>query len=211
MNTFVWVHTWWGRGNTDLPYSKSLQSSDIDNYSVIRHPKRMHRVDHYMSTLKSICGDKKWDYMLRIEDDSIVSKNVMHNLRHWDALKRTDFGIGFLSRCDRVIEHCGLHDVSAHTMTCKSHGYHFGPAWIASCRAVERNLGRIESIMWAVEKLGRFGPTTAVADAMIDSKLGVYVHVPSMASVDVSIPSHQLGDVSKRYGNQYFDNEFIAK
>lgn len=117
--------------------------------------------------------------------------------------------MGFLTTCDRVKKLVGHHPCEhARSHEIKSHGYHFGGAWIVRSGAFLQHVNRVREILSYVRRLnGRFAPTTATVDALIDSTYWrVFAHDPALALVDVSVPSNNaFPDMATRYGNQPYD------
>jgi hypothetical protein len=208
---YTWVHTWWGRGAKKLPYLESALHGDLaGKFTVHKQGKGQDRDAFYLELLRDICSRPGVDYMMRIEDDVEVGSNLLHNVLRWPALTWPRFGIGFLTTSDRIMcRRTVIHPTDdAHTVEYKALDAHFGGVWIASTKALLTCMPMIKDIMRYIRKLRRFGPTTSVSDAMFKNKFRIFIHLPALARVDVSIPSHQLGDVSKRYGKQPFDPEF---
>ena len=208
---YTWVHTWWGRDKAHLGYGASLEASDMrGRWHRHRQPEGEDRDRFFLRTLQQI-GQSGETFMLRLEDDVVVNRFLRHNVSTWKVLQDPAFGIGFLSTCERVqgLVKCKP-TADPNTMSFRAHGYHFGGGYIVRMSAIMRNLHRISEILTYIKKLnGRFGPTTAIADAIVDDgRWNMYVHVPSLVKVDVSQPSHQLGNVSKRYGEQPYSEQF---
>jgi len=204
---YVWVHTWWGR-RFDVPVFESINGSDIKEWWEHRQPRTQDRDSFYLSVLrKFIASDKR--FMLRLEDDVIVNRYIMHNTSTWEAINDKLFGIGFLSTSERM--HKVLRPTSckyANTLYYNKIGNHFGGGWIVERSALESVMPDVEAILQAVKDSGGFGPTTSVADAMCRTGHRCFLHDPALVKIDLSIPSHRFGTATNRYGEQPFDPEF---
>jgi hypothetical protein len=208
---YVWVHSWWGRGDRVMPYQASIEESDLaGKWHLHKQPKGQDRDAYYMATIDKICRMPRTKFMLRIEDDTIVSRNLLHNVCSWPILRRPKFGMGFLTTCDRITTWQAKTSPTddQHTLRFRGHGLHFGGIWIASTAAVLNCMSSIRTILGVIARARKFGPTTSVSDSLFNAGYELFIHVPALGYIDVSIPSHQLGDVSHRYGNQPFDPEF---
>ena len=73
----------------------SVRASDIDDFEVMEHPEGMPLQDFFLSVMRRL-RDSGADYGIRMEDDVIVGKHILHNVRTWPALKEDDFGAGWL-------------------------------------------------------------------------------------------------------------------
>ena len=74
---------------------ESIQGSDIDDYEVMEHPEGMSLYDFFLSVMRCL-RDSGADYGVRLEDDALVNRHFIHNIRTWGALNEANFGAGWL-------------------------------------------------------------------------------------------------------------------
>lgn len=207
---YVWVHTWWGRDGTSLPYEQSIMDSDLSDWIVHKQPKSRERNEFYLAVLRKFLKSGR-PFMLRLEDDVHVNRFIQHNVINWQALRDPKFGIGFLSTSARM--HRMLHPKQCkypNTLTYNKLNNHFGGGWVASAKAIKAAIPDIKAILDCVNQSGGFGPTTAVNDAMVRTGWRCFLHDPAIVEVDLSIPSHRFGTKTNRYGAQPFEPEWRA-
>lgn len=208
----VVVHTCTARINKLEPLMRSIEESDIEHHqtewAVEPHgacnwEKRL----HYLSLL---CRNaRKAPYVLRLEDDIIVNRHILHNLCTWPALEDDRFGMGlaFVNQILYELPHSRDNVQHAHhsewgmfrdpssTPWAQAHFFkseHLIPA--AQCyfeELAEKNpkyYAQLDKVAlafdWAITKaMGRMG-------------LRVYLHQPSLAQ------GTEMGDVRALSGQR---------
>ena len=71
-----------------------VERSDIGkNYTVLEHQEGQPLKDFLWSVLTEM-AHAPTQYVLRLEDDAIVGRHILHNTFLWQALKEEDFGAG---------------------------------------------------------------------------------------------------------------------
>jgi hypothetical protein len=78
------------------PARQSIEASDIGkNYEWIENPPGMRPKDFFIELLKH-CATLDAEWIVRLEDDCLVNRHLIHNVTHWEALAEPDFGVGWL-------------------------------------------------------------------------------------------------------------------
>jgi hypothetical protein len=199
----VWVHTWHGR--SDPARAATLRSLDMSDaagrYEVMCQPVGVHRDDFYMATLRSICARRDIDYMIRLEDDVVVSRHLLHNVSRWKATRHSRFGAGWLSVTDELL---------ADEVNCpKLDGFrirefpecHFAGGVLMGVRALSAILPFVEERLRAGGK--NFAPGCSLSRAVWKSGQRVFFHEPSIVSIDMNIPAYH----PRRKNELHFDKQ----
>lgn len=117
-NTFVWVHTWWKRDADIHGTLTSIRASDIgEDFHVFRQPEDEQDAGKFhLDSWRRAC-DSGAEWVLRLEDDVVVSKSILARLSQWEACSFDMFGAGWLA-CDKSVlrdatrvSFCGEHPV----------------------------------------------------------------------------------------------------
>ena len=107
-----WIHTSPARAGSDCLEQtlRSLRESDIgDEFEVcLGPPASTHTVAEmnqwWMDTLLRKATESTSDggrgYVVRFEDDIIVNRHILHNVKTWPALGQANFGMGDLFNAD---------------------------------------------------------------------------------------------------------------
>lgn len=207
----VWVHTWHGRSERDRAATlRSLDASDAaGKYEVKCQPASAHRDDFYMSTLHAICARSDIDYMLRIEDDALVSRHLLHNASSWKAVQHARFGAGWLSVTDDLLadaRHCAQLDgfrVREYPEC------HFAGGVLMKTSALAAMLPRVEERLRAGGE--HFAPGCSLSRAVWQSGLRVFFHEPSIVAIDMNIPAYHERRVNERsFDKQPYDPNWKA-
>lgn len=205
----VWVHTWWGRDELRNPTLASLDASDAaSRYEVYRQPegtasklrsdgsqRRKEAIAFYMQTLHAIATRPDIDWMLRLEDDTLVNESLIHNLCQWKAVRHRRFGAGWLSVTNALLGdpvNCttiGQFRVRVHPEC------HFAGGVFMRTALLKQALPRIERRLAAK---GTFAPGCSIANAVWHSGKRVFFHVPALVFIDMSIETHH-GFTSRRW------------
>lgn len=93
----VWVHSCPQRADRLGPLIDSLKLSDVNYYEIhICGEKGIANVERWnRDKLLELSSKAKW--VVRLEDDTIVNRNLMGNLRNWPAMNAgAYFGVGLL-------------------------------------------------------------------------------------------------------------------
>jgi hypothetical protein len=73
----------------------SIRESDVDEASVVTQQPHQDKQQNLVAALTMLTlSDKEWG--LRLEDDVIVNRHLLHNICAWDALTEPTFGAGWL-------------------------------------------------------------------------------------------------------------------
>jgi hypothetical protein len=208
---FPWVHTWHGRDKSDLIKTlRSLDASDLaGKYSVMCQPKSEHRDDFYLRVLRQICDDPLYDYMLRLEDDVVVNRHVLHNACKWRATKHPKFGAGWLSVTNGLLEdsvNCRRLDGF---MVREFPECHFAGGVLMSTAVLRDVFADMESRLRAGGD--QFAPGCSVSRAVWKRGLRVFFHEPSIVKIDMSVPAyHPSRENQKDFWRQPFDPAWRA-
>lgn len=93
LGVFIQSHA--GRTSVLQGLRNSLESSDVGaGYQVLLHPPKQTVVEHFLNVLRAM-RDSDSDLVLRLEDDALVNRHLLHNLTTWPAIHRPDFGAGW--------------------------------------------------------------------------------------------------------------------
>lgn len=96
MKVAVFLQTCPQRRTDRLPTIESIRQSDVgDDFTVLEHPEDQDRRSFFRHVLATM-ADSGADYALRLEDDAVVNRHVLHNLSTWPALDDPLFGAGWL-------------------------------------------------------------------------------------------------------------------
>jgi hypothetical protein len=75
---------------------ESVRASDIgEDFSVLEHPSDQTKCQFFESVLRQMSAADA-PYVMRLEDDVIVNRHILHNFLTWPALKNPLFGAGWL-------------------------------------------------------------------------------------------------------------------
>lgn len=204
---FTWVHTWHGRSSTQRAATlASLEASDASGrYQVSMQPENTHRDDYYMDTLRAICDRTDTDYMLRLEDDVLVNKFLLHNVSKWSAPAHPRFGAGWLSTTRGLM---------ADTTNCPTlDGFRireYKECFFAG--GVLMKLDVLRDVLPLVEVRLRaggkdFSPGCALSNAVWRKGLRVFFHLPSIVAIDMNIPAYH----ARRPEENDFDHQPYAQ
>jgi hypothetical protein len=206
----IWVQTWWKRDGVRDTTLRSLEASDVGKgYEVRRQPEESGCVDYFIATMREICGSYKW--VLRIEDDTIVNRHLLHNVLTWPVPHvEPKFGMGFLSVTNPVLKdhpHIGLGE-KLKTPWRNYNGMHFGGGMLWRSDLFMARLARIEACLRKWQP--RFAAAVCPSSVFFEDGLRAYFHVPSIVRIDLSIPRSRDGKVvpEARFGSQPFDVKF---
>lgn len=208
---FVWVHTWHGRSASDRGKTlRSLDQSDAaGRYEVLCQPATKHRDDFYLAVLSRVCDDTRYDYMLRLEDDVVVNKSLLHNACNWKALSHPLFGAGWLSVTSGLLEdrvNCAQVDGF---MTRQYPECHFAGGVIVSTKMLRSCMDVLEKRLRAGG--GSFAPGCALSRGVWSQGKRVFFHEPSLVMIDMSIPAYHTGRPGQEdFVRQPFDPNWRA-
>ena len=203
MRIFTWVHTWHGRSeHARAATIRSLDASDAaGRYEVMCQPTDAHRDDFYINALRSICVYDGIDYMLRLEDDVLVNRHLLHNISRWKAPQHSRFGAGWLSMTDELLAdtgHCPLLDGF------RIREYpecHFAGGVLMKISTLSAIIPYVEARLRAGGE--HFAPGCSLSSAAWHSGLRVFFHEPSIVAIDMSIPAYH----ARRYNERFFDKQ----
>lgn len=118
---YVWVHTCPQRIHSLDALMGSLASSDVGEFDL-----RCHEIGLPWEKIKIWWAEQWTDvaaqakergakFVLRLEDDIVVGRHLVHNVVSWPALELPDFGVGLLYLDDSMIEQLSGLEVEAQT------------------------------------------------------------------------------------------------
>ncbi len=104
----VFVHTCSARREKLGPTLESLDASDLKGrYEVLEAPMGHPTVIHawWSETMRRLASEPFFEgkpprFILRLEDDVIVNRHILHNVASWQALHEPNFGFGQLFNWD---------------------------------------------------------------------------------------------------------------
>ena len=209
----VWVQTWYKRDGVRDKTLASLEASDVGkNYEVVRQPEGECCVNYYVRAMKRFCRD--YDWILRIEDDTIVNRHLLHNVCTWPAPHgEPKFGMGFLSVTHPVLKdaaHIGYGE--KHKTPWRNYrGMHFGGGMLYKADLFRERAGKIKRCMCQWHP--KFAAAVCPSAALFDDGYRAYFHLPSLVRIDLAIPRSLDGKVvdESKYGTQPFDENWRRK
>jgi hypothetical protein len=186
----VVVHTCPARRDKLEPLKKSLAESDATCVVWEEEPEGATNFEARLHYLDLLCrAARRAPYVLRLEDDIIVNKHLLHNLCTWPALRDEYFGMGlaFVNRLlyeephnyDNHTNQYGVYRNPASTPWAQAHFFKSLPLRSAvesywQLLYEKRGLGaRCENMSLAFD--------WAITQAMGDRGYRVYLHQPSLA------------------------------
>lgn len=96
MKIAVFLQTCPQRRTDRLPTIASIEQSDIGtDFTVLEHPEEQDLRTFFRHVLEAM-ADSGADYALRLEDDVVVNRHILHNFSNWSALDDPLFGAGWL-------------------------------------------------------------------------------------------------------------------
>lgn len=96
MKVAVFLQTCPQRRTDRLPTVESIRQSDVgDDFTVLEHPEEQDKRAFFRHVLETM-ADSGADYAIRIEDDAIVNRYILHNFSTWPAINDPLFGAGWL-------------------------------------------------------------------------------------------------------------------
>jgi hypothetical protein len=191
---FVWVHTWHGRPSAHRePTLRSLDLSDArGRYEVICQPEGADKDEFYIETLTRIAHDPDVQWMVRLEDDVVVNRNLIHNVSRWDCVREPLFGAGWLSVTNDL-----LADKNTCRRTPRGNRYreyrecHFSGGVLMSTETLRAALPLIPGRL-SEEREG-FACGCAPSNAAWRMGKRVFFHEPPIVAIDMTIPPHGKG------------------
>lgn len=178
------------RASTLMETLASVEASDIGHdYEVLMHPPGLPLNDFFYAVLGEM-AKAKTEYVIRLEDDALVNKHIVHNALSWPALQDPEFGGGWL-----FVPHglMGPSWFSAHRMS-KGEMYRTKFPLHSSVGYMFRTdtLPKIIEAMHAYDDDKRYnGGMMDFGVSLAIEKLGLrlYLHVPSLVEHNLKIPS----------------------
>jgi hypothetical protein len=75
---------------------ESLRKSDVgDGFTLLEHPDGIPKCEFFEQVLGQMV-DCHCEYVMRVEDDALVNRHILHNFLSWPALSDALFGAGWL-------------------------------------------------------------------------------------------------------------------
>ena len=211
-NLYVWVHTWWKRDNVVGATLASLDESDARNrYGVHRQREENDKIQFFIDVMRLACSRKGVKWVVRIEDDTVVNKHLIHNICTWPAPHvEANFGMGFLSVPTLALEdtaHVEYGEVQKTPWRNYELGMHFGGGVLYNAKLFSDHVVKIRECM----ETHRPGLASSICPSQVFFEQGLrsYFHVPSLVKIDLTIPRYDGKVVGESvYGPQPFDPEF---
>lgn len=100
MSVTVFLQTCPQRDAYITPTLGSLKQSDT-TFQVLRQPEGQRHCRFFLDVLKQMAGAET-PWVIRLEDDVLVSRYLTHNFLSWPALNEPDFGVGWLFTSEMV-------------------------------------------------------------------------------------------------------------
>lgn len=206
----IWVNTWWKRDGVRDATLASLDASDsAGRYQVRRQTESDCCVQFFCNVMRELCETYTW--VLRIEDDVLVNRHIVHNVTTWPAPHvEPKFGMGFLSVTHPVLAdkaHVGYGE-KLKTPWRKHRGMHFGGGLLWKSSDFLPRIHRIQKCL--CEWRPMFAAAVCPSSILFDDGLRSYFHLPSLVKIDLSIPRSRddklIGEAV--YGTQPFDADF---
>jgi len=191
----VWLHTWHGRDEGRGATMESVAASDVgDRMEVMRQPTGCHRDDFYMQTLHDLAHRDDIDWMLRLEDDVLVNRHLLHNVCRWNAVHHPLFGAGWLSVTGGIVADRRNCKRRGPHLTREYHGCFFAGGVLVRTSFLRSALPVIDSRLRELGRkggpLGSFAPGSSVAYAAWESGKRVFFHYkPSLVFIDMTVPN----------------------
>ncbi len=182
-NTIIWVRTWHKRDGVRDACLRSIEASDIGTqYQLRRQPESCtRRIDFFIDTMREIAAMSGIEYMLHLEDDTLVNKQIMQNLGTWTAVQEPLFGAGWIFVLADMLKD------KRRNPEINGHRYHLGP--IVPCSAgVLIPTDHVELILAASQ---HEAPDILISKGVWNMESGrrVFLHDPSLVYVDFDIPT----------------------
>lgn len=170
---------------------ESVEASDIGHdYEVAMHPAGMSLNDFFYAVLKRM-SEATTEYVIRLEDDALVNRHILHNVLSWPAVQDPEFGGGWL-----FVPHglMGPSWFSAHRMTKNGEMYRTKFPLHSSVGYMFKT----ETLPKIIEAMHTYDDDKRYNGGMMDfgvslaiEKLGLklFLHVPSLVEHNLKIPS----------------------
>lgn len=92
----VYIQTVPGREAVLAGLEQSLQQSDVGrDYTVLQHQPGETVAEFFVRLLRTMSGSHR-KLVLRLEDDALVNRHLVHNCTTWEMARQDDFGVGWL-------------------------------------------------------------------------------------------------------------------
>lgn len=195
------MHTWHGRAGS-AERKRSLQSvseSDIGHIDVCEQPTGANRIDFYIDTLRRLRKDAA--FLLRLEDDILVNRHVIHNVLRWRGFDEPHFGAGWLSVPSNYAHDMNHTGRGTHgTIYRKYHEMNFGGGIIIPSAVLDDGLLLdVERHMKSMPTYN-FTPVRSLSNVMHLHGLRVYFHYPpSLVFMDLDALSYPGRSETRKY------------
>lgn len=229
-DVFVAVQTCPERRQHRLRTLQSIENSDIGTrYSLLEHPlpaepgpalptslrllqqrairrrPRLYKSRRIMEHLRHVLHvmyDSGAPYSLRLEDDVLVNRNILHNLATWPALGEESFGVGWLFCSEALLK------------ARRSVGYgRASKTPYRNSREMFASLGILfprAVIPQVLGKLTGYSQDLAISRAVWDCGRRCFFHVPALVENRIRVPSARGNVADPRYHTTcgFFDKDF---
>jgi hypothetical protein len=190
----------------------SLNQSDAKGeYAVHRQRRENDKKQFFVDTMRMLCSRKDIDWILRLEDDTLVNKHLIHNVCTWPVPHAEyKFGVGFLSVTDPILADSGRVALGENLQTryrnCVN-GVHFGGGMLWSRELFKKHFDEIAACIFGYR--GQLAPAICTSKVFLKHGLRSYWHIPSIVKIDTTLPRFDGKVVGEAvYGTQPFDPEF---
>lgn len=191
----VFVQAVRGRSSWETTQA-SIEASDIgERYVVSYQGERTTPRQHFLHLMATM-AESKSPWVLRLEDDVLVNRHILENIKTWKAKNEKDFGAGWLfdaggttrTTHDKIYQRLGKDRWHGGQLHC--------------CQGVllrTEDIGRLRSIcaQWFEANLGELGQDIALSRAVAVLGRRICVHAPPLVEHQIQFRS-TLGHANTR-------------
>lgn len=198
------MHTWHGRaGSAERQRSlRSVSESDVGDIEICEQPPGVDRIDFYIQTLRRLRTEAA--FLLRLEDDILVNRHIIHNVLRWRGFDEPSFGAGWLSVPSNYALDTNHIDRGPHGTLYRNYKeMNFGGGVIVpSARLDDALLLSVEKHMKSMPA-NNFTPVRSLSNTMWWRGLRAYFHYPpSLVFMDLDVLSYPGRTETRRYPEQ---------
>ncbi len=187
MDVEVVVQTVAGRENVLRKTRRSIENSDIGaDYQVLLQPPDATAREHFLGILDRMQTASS-ELVLRLEDDALVNRHILHNVRTWRAPADKRFGAGWMFGSWHLLRKNPLDII-----------YNRRPdIWVTGSHASVGVLLRTRDVEWIragceryfAETPGPLAQDMALSDAVFKAGKMICVHNPPLVEHRLDVPS----------------------
>jgi len=187
-NLVVWVHTCPQRKSSLDETLASIDQSDLPIYRVLsagEHGKPYSwtaTIEWWLDRWLEMAALGEW--VLRLEDDVIVSKHIRHNLETWPAILEPDFGMGIGFIFDWLVRDLGgIEFLPNKVVRSKAVAWAGGQAQLMPSRVTTQIVPLLRSNLHSANRSAKPSAVwldTIITQELTRNKYRTYLHVPSL-------------------------------